>query len=126
VVAGSEEAQQTPFFCLEIQGLFGQYIQLKLSCYMSIRHRGKCKYSNTVPYPGAGRRQVVGKTTRSLYSGEKDPVPIVQKVEWALGLAWMGPENLTLTGVPTWTIQPTASHYTSCAMVTSLHLYRFG
>ena len=43
-----------------------------------------------VPYPGAGRGQVVSTTARPIYSWESDPVPILQEVEWASGLAWVG------------------------------------
>ena len=31
--------------------------------------------------------------------GSRDPVPIVQDTGWAPGLAWMGAENLTPTGI---------------------------
>jgi len=33
-----------------------------------------------------------------LYSQEGDPVPIIQEAGWALGLVWMGLENLAPTG----------------------------
>jgi len=38
-------------------------------------------------------------TPRPLYSQKNDPVPIIQEVRWAPGPAWMGVENLALTGI---------------------------
>ena len=38
---------------------------------------------------------------RPLYPQKRDPVPIAQEAGWALGPVWMGPENLTPTGVRT-------------------------
>jgi hypothetical protein len=77
-----------------------------------------------IPDPGAGRGLMVDTMAQPLFSWESDPVPLVQEVQWSSGLVWMGPENLTFTGVSTWTIQPTARHYTSYAIVTTTHLYR--
>ena len=37
---------------------------------------------------------VVNVTLRPLYSGEKDPVPIVQEAVWAAGSVWSSAENL--------------------------------
>jgi hypothetical protein len=42
---------------------------------------------------------VVDATLRSLYSQERDPVPIVQKDEWAPGPIGPGAEKLTLTRI---------------------------
>jgi len=41
---------------------------------------------------------VVNATSWLLYPG-KDPVPIIQEVEWAPGLVWMGAENFAPTGI---------------------------
>jgi len=38
-----------------------------------------------------------------LYSQEGDPVPIIQEAGWALGLVWMGLENLAPMEVQTLT-----------------------
>lgn len=38
----------------------------------------------------------------SLYPQEGDPVPNVHEAGWALGLVWMGPENLA----PHWGSNP--------------------
>jgi hypothetical protein len=35
----------------------------------------------------------------SLFTPGKDPVPIVQKAEWAPGPVWTGAENLIATGI---------------------------
>jgi hypothetical protein len=42
--------------------------------------------------------RVVNATPWPLYPW-KDVVPIVEEAEWALGLVWMGAENLTPTGI---------------------------
>jgi hypothetical protein len=113
VVAASQETQQLPFFCLEIKYLFCTRIKRKLSFTCQAGMEGNVGTAVPIPHSGAGRGQVVSTTARLLYPGERDPVHIVQEVEWASGLVWTGPENLPLTGVPTSTIQHTASHYTS-------------
>jgi hypothetical protein len=41
----------------------------------------------------------VNAIRRPLYHREKDPVPIVQKSEWAPGPVWTGAENLSPTGI---------------------------
>jgi len=45
-----------------------------------------------------------------LYPG-KDPVPIVQEAEWALGPVWTGAENLDPTGIRSPDRQPVAGRY---------------
>jgi hypothetical protein len=46
----------------------------------------------------------------------KDPVPIVQEAGWAPGPVWTGAENLALTGIRSWTVQPVESRYTNYAI----------
>jgi hypothetical protein len=58
----------------------------------------------------------ISVTPRPLFTPGKDPVPIVQEAEWALGPVWTGAENLAPPpGFDPRTVQPTASRYTDWA-----------
>ena len=48
---------------------------------------------------GTRRGWVVNSTSRSHFTPEEDPVPILQEVGWAPGPVWRGAENLASTGI---------------------------
>jgi hypothetical protein len=58
---------------------------------------------------GAGWWWVVSPTSRSPYLRERDPVPIVQEAEWALGARKISPTP----GFDPRIVQPVTSHYTN-------------
>ena len=58
----------------------------------------------------------------TIYPG-KDPVSVVQEARWVPGPIWTGAENLALTGIRPWAVQPVArslyrlsypAHYLTC------------
>jgi hypothetical protein len=62
--------------------------------------RGGISTGLPILHPSARRGRVVSTTPQALYSQERDPIPIVKVVGWALGLAWIlhgglnpGPSN---------------------------------
>ena len=66
---------------------------------------------------------MVNATPRSLYSPERDSVPIVQEAGWAPGPVWTGAENLVSTGIRSRTVQPVASRYTDYTIPTHKSLW---
>ena len=65
---------------------------------------------------GTRRGWGVSVTPWPLFTPAKDPVPIIQKAEWAPGQVWTGAENLApQPGFDPGTVQPVASHYTDWA-----------
>jgi hypothetical protein len=51
-------------------------------------------------------------TPRPLFTPRKDLVPIVQEAGWVPGPVWTGAENLSPTGIRSWTFQPVGCRYT--------------
>jgi len=58
---------------------------------------------------GTRRGWVVCSTPRPHFTPGKDPVPIWQEAGWAPGPVWMSAENLSSTGIRSWTVQPIVS-----------------
>ena len=59
---------------------------------------------------------VVNVTPRQIYFRDRDPVPIVQKAEWAPEPVWTGAENLIPTKIRHQTVQPLTIRYTDYAI----------
>ena len=58
---------------------------------------------------------MVNAIPRSVYTQERDPLPIVQEDGCAAGPVWMGADNLTLTRILL-NVHPLASCYTHYAI----------
>ena len=71
------------------------------------------------------RGWVVSSTPRPHLTPGKDPVPIVQEAEWALGAVWTGAESLVPTGIWSRTVQPVVSRYTDWATRPTIGCYAY-
>ena len=90
-------------------------VQALRLCTGLTAHRGSRRIALLFHDHGTRRGWGVSVTPRPLFTPGKDPVPIVQEAGWAPGPVWTGAENLAPTGIPSWTVQPVASHYTDWA-----------
>jgi hypothetical protein len=74
-------------------------VQALRLCTGRTTHRGRKVI--VLPFLDHGTRRGwgVSVTPRSLFTPEKEPVPIVQKARWAPGPVWTGTENLASTGI---------------------------
>jgi hypothetical protein len=85
-------------------------------CTGRTAHRGSRGIALPFHDHGTRRWARVSVTPRPIFTPEKDPVPIVQEAEWALGTVWTGAENLAFPpGFDPRTIRPIASRYTDNA-----------
>jgi hypothetical protein len=74
-------------------------VQAPRLCTGRTAHRGSRGLALLFLDHGTRRGWGVSVTLRPLFTPGKDPVPIVQEVEWAPGPAWTSAKNLALTGI---------------------------
>jgi len=74
-------------------------VQALRLCTGRTAHRGSRGIALFFHDHGTRRGWGISVTPRSLFTPEKDPVPIVQEAGWAPGPVWTGAENLSPTGI---------------------------
>jgi hypothetical protein len=76
---------------------------LRQSCPVEAKQAMGRRKVITLPILDSGIRMgwVISAMPQPLYLQQRDPVPLALKTGWVLGLVWMGPKNLTPTGIQT-------------------------
>ena len=118
-----KEQEHLSFRSLEVSlQALSEWVKVKVTLVQALRlctGRTTHRRSRGIALPfrdhDTRRGWVVSVTPRPLFTPGKEPVPIVQEVEWAPGPGWTGAENLTPTGIRSPDLQPVASHYTDYA-----------